>query len=145
GHEVLFLARLGFQVTAVDFAESAVESLKARIGDLPVTVLQRDIFTLGEDHRASFDVVLEHTCFCAIPLAMRPAYSRTMHEVLKGGGRIIGLFYETDEEEGPPFRTTRSDIEEYFSGRFNITRIERPHDSFEVRRGQEWFVEMTRL
>lgn len=142
GHEVLFLAGLGYQVTAVDFAESAVFGLKSRIGELPVTVLQRDIFSLREDHAGAFDVVLEHTCFCAIPLEMRRRYADVMHGVLADAGRLVGLFYETDAEDGPPFKTTQEDIDQYFSPHFEIVSLEQPSDSFEGRLGKEWLVEM---
>jgi SAM-dependent methyltransferase len=142
GHEVLFLARLGYEVTAVDFAQGAIEGLRSRIGELPVSALQKDIFSLPEDHADSFDVVLEHTCFCAIPLEMRSSYAAVMQSVLKHGGRLVGLFYETDAEEGPPFRTTRQHIVDHFEKHFEITRIERPTDSFEGRVGKELFVEM---
>ncbi len=142
GHEVFFLARLGYEVTAVDFAQGAIEGLRSRMGDLPVSALQRDIFSLPEDHANSFDVVLEHTCFCAIPLEMRPGYAEVMQKLLKQDGRLVGLFYETDAEEGPPFRTTKEDIMHHFEKYFEITRIERPIDSFEGRIGKEWFVEM---
>lgn len=145
GHEVIYVAGLGFSVTAVDFAESAVAGVKARAGDLPVKVLQRDIFGLSGDFEGSFDVVLEHTCFCAIPIEMRSHYADVMHAVLKQGGRLVGLFFETDEKKGPPFRTTRADIEAHFSSRFDISRMERPMDSFEGREGNEWLVEMTKL
>jgi SAM-dependent methyltransferase len=142
GSEVIFLAGLGYPVTAVDFAEGAIEGLKSKIGELPVTALRRDIFSLIEDHSASFDVVLEHTCFCAIPLEMRPRYAEVMHGILNDTGRLVGLFYETDAEDGPPFKTTREDIDEHFSKLFEIARMERPHDSFEGRMGKEWLVEM---
>ena len=120
GHEVLFLARLGYEVTAVDFAQGAIEGLRSRIGELPVSALQKDIFSLPEDHADSFDVVLEHTCFCAIPLEMRSSYAAVMQSVLKHGGRLVGLFYETDAEEGPPFRTTRQHIVDHFEKHFEI-------------------------
>lgn len=142
GHEVLYLAGLDYPVTAVDFAAGAIAGLRSRIGDLPVTALQRDIFSLPEDHEAAFDVVLEHTCFCAIPLEMRPRYAEVMHAVLVNGGRLVGLFYETDAEEGPPFKTTQSDIKEHFSEYFEVVRLEQPSDSFEGRKGKEWLVEM---
>ena len=144
GHEVLFLASLGYQVTAVDFAESAIAGLTARAGDLPVTALQRDLFSLPGDHTAVFDVVLEHTCFCAIPIEMRPRYVEVMHTVLKRDGRMVGLFYETDAEEGPPFKTTQEDVQSHFSNYFEITRLERPNDSFKGRQGKEWLAEMRR-
>jgi methyl halide transferase len=142
GHEVLYLAKKGFQVTAVDFASSAIAGLKARAGDIPIVALQRDLFTLDHDHSSSFDVVIEHTYFCAIPKEMRDEYARVMHAVLSDGGRIVGLFYETDKEDGPPHRTTKADIEQHFSCLFEIVHFERPVDSFDNRLGNEWLVVM---
>ena len=142
GHEVFHLARLGFQVTAVDFASGAIAALNERIGELPIEALQRDLFRLDQDYKTYFDAVLEHTCFCAIPVDMRDAYARVMHSVLANEGRLVGLFYETDKEDGPPFRTTRSDIEQHFSCLFEIESIEQPSDSFENRQGKEWLVKM---
>lgn len=139
GHEVFFLARQGFQVTAVDFAEGAINAIKARAENLPITALQRDLFSLDQDHTASFDIVLEHTCFCAIPPEMRDAYAQVTRAVLVNGGRLLGLFYETDNDDnGPPHKTTQADIERHFSEHFEIVRLERPNDSFENRQGYEW-------
>ncbi len=142
GHEVLFLADLGYQVTAVDFAKSAIEGIRSRMGGLPIRALQRDIFSLDEDYGGHFDYVLEHTCFCAIPLEMRPRYVEIMDTVLKSDGQLVGLFYETDADEGPPHKTTRTHIQQHFESCFEITRMERPIDSFEGRMGKEWLVEM---
>jgi SAM-dependent methyltransferase len=142
GHEALFLAREGFEVTAVDFASDAVAYLKAHTEGLPVRVLERDLFSLGEDMAGRFDLAVEHTCFCAIPLEMRGAYAEVMAKILSDGGRIIGLFYETDNLDHPPFRTTDADVRNYFPKYFDILSCARPEDSFENRLGKEWLVEM---
>ena len=142
GHEALFLAQEGFEVTAVDFAPSAVAYLKARAEGLPIRALERDLFSIDKDMAGCFDLVVEHTCFCAIPLEMRDAYAEVIARVLAGGGRIIGLFYETEKEDGPPFRTTDEDVRRHFSGHFEIISCTRPEDSFENRLGREWLVEM---
>ena len=144
GHEALFLAQLGHPVTAVDFAAGAVADLRERVGNFPLQVLQSDIFDLPTTYSSSFDVVLEHTCFCAIPVEMREPYVQVMHSVLADKGRIIGLFYETDHPEGPPFKTTRADVEHHFLGLFEMVHIERPTDSFENRQGMEWLVELVK-
>jgi len=144
GHEALFLAQEGLEVTAVDFAPAAIKALKARAGDLPLRALERDLFSLDQDHAGFFELVVEHTCFCAIPIQMRDAYALVMARVLGEGGRVIGLFYETDREEGPPFRTTREDIHCHFSPHFEVVSLSRPHDSFEGRQGKEWLAELLR-
>ena len=146
GHEALFLASEGFRVTAVDFAPAAIEGLKARNSDLPIEVLQQDIFTLGNDFHGQFDLVVEHTCFSAILPAMRDEYVRVMADVLVEGGCFLGMFLDfvDDDGDGPPFTTTRMDIERVFSASFEILDVERPADSFPGRRGEEWLVQMRR-
>ena len=112
GHEALFLAQKGFQVSAVDFAAGAIAALKARSQreKIPLQVLERDLFSLAADFDGYFDLVVEHTCFCAIPLERRDEYAKAMAAVLGPEGKMIGLFYETPRQEGPPFCTNKADI-----------------------------------
>ncbi|MBI2503457.1 MAG: methyltransferase domain-containing protein [Candidatus Latescibacteria bacterium] len=142
GHEALLLARQGYRVTAVDFAPAAIAGLRERAGTLPLTALERDLFSLGEEFSGVFDLVVEHTCFCAIPMAMRDEYARVMAGVLGEGGQFLGLFYETDHQPGPPFKTTREDIERHFSPLFEILHLSRPLDSFAGREDKEWLALM---
>ncbi|MCC7261944.1 MAG: methyltransferase domain-containing protein [Candidatus Latescibacteria bacterium] len=142
GHEALMLARIGYQVTAVDFALAAIAGLQARAGDLPVKAVQADLFGLADAYPEAFDLVVEHTCFCAIPVEMRDEYARVMARVLRAEGQFLGLFYETERESGPPFRTTREDVERHFSPHFEIRQISRPPDSFAGREDREWLALM---
>lgn len=144
GHEALLLARQGYTVTAVDFAPAAIAGLRQRAGTLPLAALERDLFSLGEEFAGRFDLVVEHTCFCAIPIEMRDEYARVMAQVLGEGGQFLGLFYETDREPGPPFRTTQEDIEHHFSSHFEILHLSRPPDSFAGRENKEWLALMRR-
>ena len=142
GHEALFLARRGFEVVAVDFAPGAVAQLKEHMGELPITVLERDIFLLERDFAQYFDLVVEHTCFCAIPLNRRGEYAQLMSAVLKKRGALLGLFWELEDEDGPPYRTTSADIDCHFLPFFEISSIECPADSLSRGVGQEWLVFM---
>ncbi len=70
GHECLLFASRGFDVTAVDFAPSAVAAVteafkQAGIFDTSGTVLERGVFDLDEID-CQFDYVLEHSVFFAI-------------------------------------------------------------------------------
>ncbi|MBM3279509.1 MAG: methyltransferase domain-containing protein [Candidatus Handelsmanbacteria bacterium] len=138
GHEALMLARLGYAVTAVDFAPAAIAGLRARAGAMPLTALERDLFSLGGDFSGGFDLVVEHTCFCAIPIERRGEYAALMAQLLRPEGWLLGLFYETDRGEGPPFCTTRGDVERHFLPFFEILHLSRPSDSFAGREGKEW-------
>ena len=144
GHEARLAAGLGHEVLAVDFAPGAIEGLKGQAATGRLEAVQRDIFSLTPDYDGHFSWVVEHTCFCAIPLARRDEYAGLMHRLLRPGGALVGLFYDTTRHEGPPFRTRRSDIERHFTPFFSIEHIERPPDSFENRRGEEWLALLRR-
>ena len=144
GHEAMYLARLGFDVVAVDFASAPIADLKMRAAGLFLLALQCDIFTLPEEYIGYFDLVVEHTCFCAIPLERRGEYAKTMAGVLGAGGQLLGLFWELGEEDGPPFNTSPQDLHDNFDPFFIFDTIEKPDDSFPGRQDEEWLVRMTR-
>lgn len=140
GHEVLYLAERGFEVTAVDFAEGAVALLTQNLRDrgLEAEVLFQDFFELSSDYDQRFDLMLEQTFFCAITPSLRLRYVDTAARLLKSGGLLVGLFYETNEEGGPPFNTTYEDVQSHFSRRFTVERLEKAAHSIERRKDKEW-------
>ena len=140
GHEVMFLAEKGFEVTAVDYSHGAIRLLESAFekNSFLSEVLHQDFFTLGRKYNEIFDLMLEHTFFCAINPGMRQDYVETASRILKPGGSLIGLFYETNEDGGPPFNTSQKDIEKYFSGSFRIESLSKTPHSVEQRRGKEW-------
>lgn len=148
GHEALHLARHGFAVTAVDFAPAAVVGLRQRAAaeGVDMVVEQHDLFDLPAALDHAFDVLVEHTCFCAIPLSRRPDYAEVAARVLVDSGLLLGLFFEVDGEpdDGPPFPTTPDDVRRHFGPAFELARIEQPDDSFAERQGREWLAHLRR-
>ena len=144
GHEVLFFARQGFSVTGVDFAPGAVALLSRRLTGqgLAGRVICADFFALDASHNGAYDVILEQTFFCAIHPDDRERYVETVCRLLKTGGLLAGLFYETGEEGGPPFNTTEEDIRRHFSRNLVIERLEKCDHSVERREGKEWLAVM---
>ncbi len=144
GYEARDAAALGFSVTAIDFAEEAAKALRAAAQAGPsFAVEQRDLFDLPRTHAGRFDAVLEHTCFCAIPVARRDEYVETAAQLLKPRGVLFGLFYAHGRPGGPPFDTSEEEVRRRFEPRFEVTRLARAPDSFEIRRGAEleaWFI-----
>ena len=140
GHEVLFFAQQGFDVTAVDFASGAVNLLKRSLEDNGVyaRVMNLDFFELPLELNGQYDLILEQTFFCAISPNNRSRYAQTVHRMLKPNGRLIALFYETGEEGGPPFNTTPDQIWEQFSKYFMIEELDKTSHSAERRKGKEW-------
>ncbi len=140
GHEVVFLAENGFDVTAIDFSSGAVTYLKNALKkrNLEGRILHQDFFSLDESHEGVYDLVLEQTFFCAISPKQRRDYVLNVSRILKPGGILVGLFYHTDEQGGPPYNTTREDIEMHFSKNFEIQELDKTSLSAEQRKDKEW-------
>jgi len=103
GHEVTHLAGLGYEVTGIDIAPSAVTHLQQELQDkgLNAEVLLADLFAYQPD--SPFDAVYEQTCLCAIQPEQREAYEALLHSWIRPGGTLFALFMQTGAEGGPPF------------------------------------------
>ncbi len=142
GHDAVMFAKKKFNVTAVDFAPSAVASVNhfAEKSSVTVEVLQEDIFNLPANYPEAFDYVIEQTCFCAINPSRRREYERMVYDILKPGGRIIGLWFRLDkklDEEGPSWATTVVEVKRIFGKGWTVEREEWPALSIEPRKGRE--------
>ena len=102
GHEVIELARLGFEVTGIDIATPAIEHLKSELEreGLTATLIHADLF---KTELPPFDAIYEQTCLCAMPPARWPVYEQWLFNHLKPGGKLLALFMQTGTEGGPPF------------------------------------------
>jgi SAM-dependent methyltransferase len=143
GHDALFLAKLGFRVLAVDFARQALDALRRRRRNLRIPAgrcrtMRSDVLHLPPRLAGAFDVLVEHTCFCAIDPGRRPAYVTMAAQVLVPGGVLVGLFYPfRPKAPGPPFAVSEEEIRRRFGPHFDIQQFETPPDSVERRRGEE--------
>ncbi len=141
GHEVVYLAKKGFPVTAVDYTKGASQKLALNLARSKVKaeVICANFFSLGLEHKNRYYLMLEQTFFCAIHPTFRNRYVDLVSRILKPGGLLAGVFYETGEEDGPPYNTTRNHIIRHFSGPFQIKQLEKTNRSAERRQGKEWF------
>jgi SAM-dependent methyltransferase len=137
GHEAAFAASLGAQVTALDFAEAAVTALRALATVEKLEVRQQDLFELKAPE---WDLVVEHTCFCAIEPARRDEYVAAVATALHEGGELVGLFWAHERPGGPPYATTRAELQQRFGARFDWIFDEVAPDSVAARQGQELLV-----
>lgn len=144
GHEARLLARLGARVTALDFAPTAIADARAATDpSLAVDYRLRDLFTLAGEPPA-YDLVVEHTCYCAIDPARRDAYVDSVADALHPGGALVGLFYAHGRPGGPPFTTSRDELAARFARRFDLVHLETPTNSILIRHRQELLAELRR-
>jgi len=114
GHEVPHLTELGFDVTAIDIAPSAVSHLEKELAGSGQTaeVMLGDV--LDFEPEQPFDAVYEQTCLCALPPEAWPAYEARLHGWLKSGGILAALFMQTGKDGGPPYHCDMSGMRALF-------------------------------
>ncbi len=118
GHDAEALADAGWTVTALDFAGSARKLVETKLGD-------RGEFLLGDlfEYQAAdpFDLVFDHTCFCAIDPVRRADYGRAVAGWLKPGGRFVSIVFPKGkpvEHGGPPHAMTTGDLDSALGAAF---------------------------
>ncbi|MBC8345475.1 MAG: methyltransferase domain-containing protein [Candidatus Marinimicrobia bacterium] len=142
GHDAIFFAQNGFDVTAVDFAPSAIVALKslAKSAQVKINTVEDDIFSLPLKYENTFDYMIEQTCFCAIDPTRRKDYENMAKSILKPGGQLIGLWFPLDktmEEGGPPYATSIVEVKSIFDLGWKIVKEEFPDLSIKPRKGRE--------
>ena len=143
-------AKNNFDVTAVDFAPSAVTSLRilARENKVIINVLEQDIFSLASQYDNHFDYVIEQTCFCAIHPDKREEYEKLVYRILKTNGKLIGLWFPLDKDindGGPPYGTTVEEVKSLFKDGWTLEREEFPKESIKPRRTREKLIIFKKL
>ena len=140
GYDARMFARLGFKVTAVDFAEEAVQEMLAlNEPETSMEVIQADLFDLPAFMKAEFDYILEYTCFCAIDPQRRAEYINSVTNLLKPGGFYIALAFPIGGRTGgPPFVVTPDELVDPLNEMgFELVSREIPGDSVPGREGIE--------
>lgn len=142
GYEVRAFHDAGYEVTALDFSLAAVDRARALLGPLGHKVQVGDFFE-HEFPAAGFDLVYERTFLCALSPERWHAYAGRMAELLRNGGRLVGMFVYGNAPDGPPFPLPEGRQQELFAGRFDLTLCEALPPTLPVfdgmeERWQEW-------
>ena len=150
GYDAVMFAKNNFDVTAVDFAPTAVTSLKslAKKNNVIINVLEKDIFSLAIQYDNYFDYVIEQTCFCAIHPNRRKEYEKLVYRMLKTNGKLIGLWLPLDRDindGGPPYGTTVEEVKSLFKDRWMLENEEFPKESIKPRKAREKLIIFKKL
>jgi thiopurine S-methyltransferase len=144
-YEAEHLHNTGFKnVYVMDIALQPLENFKKRVPDFPDKhLLNEDFFA----HKHKYDLIIEQTFFIAIDPPRRGEYAKKIHELLKPGGKMIGLliFDSEPSETGPPYIDTKEEYIRHFEGLFEIKKYEISYNSIKPRAGREMFIEVGRL
>jgi SAM-dependent methyltransferase len=141
-YEAEYLHQLGFQqVVVADIAPGALAALATRVPDFPrENLLLADFFALPNDQ--PYDLIVEQTFFCALSPRLRPAYAQQCAALLRPGGTLMGLLFDTDfgPVQEPPFGGSKEEYREYFAPYFEFRHLETAINSLKPRQGRELFI-----
>lgn len=141
-YEAEYLHRLGFRnVVVADLAPEPLAALAARVPGFPKENLwQADFFALPPTE--PFDLLIEQTFFCALDPSLRLAYARQGAALLRPGGKLVGLLFDTEFPNAaePPFGGSRAEYRAYFAPYFQFIHFETAYNSLPARTGRELFI-----
>jgi thiopurine S-methyltransferase len=91
----------------------------------------------------SFDLIVEQTFFCALDPALRQRYFQKMGQLLKPGGKLMGvLFDDVLNNDRPPFGGSKKEYLSYIDSSFEIKTLETCYNSIQPRAGKELFMNL---
>ena len=140
GNDVRGWAAAGHAVTGLDLSDKAVGLARSLPKAGNESYLAGDLFAPPPDFIGAFDLVWEHTCYCALHPVQRPAYVEAVHRMLKPGGILTGVFLchpDKPLDEGPPFSSRPDDVRYLMEARFECLGFEPVTAEFERREGAE--------
>ena len=139
GHDVRALSTTDNHVLGIDLATRAMTKAEAQPKVGNEQYLLADLFALPPKFDHQFDWVFEHTCFCAIDPSQRKAYVEVIVRLLKPGGMLLAIFFinPDHDEDGPPYRVSPTELEQFFGKDFTIEREWVPARTHPGREGRE--------
>ena len=139
-YEAEYLLQQGFtNITVIDIAPTLIEVLQQKFINQPhIKIILGDFF----EHQGQYDWIIEQTFFCALPPTMRPKYVWKMHQLLAPKGKIAGLLFNREFEEGPPFGGNKVEYINLFSGAFTTLKMDVCSNSVVPRANSELFIEL---
>ncbi|RYP82866.1 class I SAM-dependent methyltransferase [Nocardioides guangzhouensis] len=115
GADAVYLASLGFTVTAFDVAPTAVEVARERFAGSGVDFRVADLLALPPEWQRSFDLVVEIFTLQALPEPPRSAAAQAVTGLVADGGTLLAIAFRADgsspADAGPPFPLERGFVE----------------------------------
>jgi hypothetical protein len=140
-YEAEYLHYAGYpNVFVADVAAAPLQDLLQRVPSFPRDhLLQQDFFQMPAT--PPFDMLVEQTFFCALDPSLRPAYAQQCAYLLRSGGTLVGLLFDTTfSQPGPPFGGSREEYQTYFEPYFDFIHFETATNSIPPRQGRELFM-----
>lgn len=147
GEDAEYVAKLGFDTTAFDLSETAIELVRQGFPDSPVRYLAADLLDPPAEWTAAFDFVFESLTVQSLPVSLHEQAIAEVARMVAPGGRLLVIAARRDEADGqpdgPPWPLTEAEIDAFTSDGLRPVRIEPLRDPIQPAI-QRWRAEFTR-
>lgn len=140
GYDAIEAAKKGFEVTALDFSEKAIEFARslAQKDKVNINFLLEDFFNLNNSFLNSFEIIFDYVTYCAIDPNRRKEYADKIFNLLKPNGVFaIILFPIENRIGGPPFAVDVNEATDLFSEKLELIISTDRINSIKPRKGRE--------
>ncbi|MFK8137858.1 MAG: methyltransferase domain-containing protein [Bdellovibrionales bacterium] len=145
-HDAAFFASLGHIVTAFDVAQEAIDQAKKLYPETEnFKYVKADILKLPEEFRSRFDIVFDHTFYCAISPAQRSELVKVWGQLLHDDGHVMGIFFSMFKTDGPPFGGSERELYLRVYKKYNPLYWNRIRKGPMSRLGKEFFVYLKKM
>ena len=130
GHDAAWFARAGHIVTAVDYSDEAIREARALYGTVAdLSFYREDVFALPKKFDGAFDIVFDHTLYCAIDPKKRNDLVKSWRRALVETGHLLGLFFCSEKLKGPPYGGSEWELRRRLNKQFRPLYWQRLKDS----------------
>ena len=99
-----------------------------------LTIVQGDFLTMTPSQVGLFDICWDRAAMIALPPPVRARYVPHLVALMKPGGRVLLVTYNTDKpvDSGPPYPVTQQDVETAYAPFGQVTLLESIHHTPET-------------
>ncbi len=121
GSDAALFAQKGHLVTALDFSQKALDLAKQRHSSWSqIQWVKDDIFNFTKSHIGQFDLIFEHTLFCAVHPDQRQKLVSAWSQLLASQGHLMGIFFNTFRTHAPPFGSSQWEVKKLLNTKFRF-------------------------
>ena len=143
-YEGEYLFNQGFNnISILDLSRVPFNNLKKRCPNFPDnSLIIGDFF----EHQGSYDLIIEQTFFSSFPPKLRSRYASKIHDLLKPGGKLVGLLFQVElYNDHPPYGGSKQEYINLFDPLFEVKLMETANNSIKPRMGNELFLILEKL
>ena len=108
GDDAIALEMAGYDVTAIDISQTALELAKERFEDSNVQFKKQDIFEYDE----KFDFVFEALTIQSLPIEFREKMIKAVANTVAKEGKLLLVAHKREETfDGPPWPLTQDEVD----------------------------------